>query len=277
MTMVARMSFQWCHQCFFFGSRVWGSVTRTNYSKEPIMANGEWVNIAVSDNTEMRAYVAQPRTASRGPYPAIMVFMEAMGVNAQIRGVADRYAAELGMVAVAPDLFHRVKPGFESTVLDRAVIMPLIHALTTDAMVADVKATHQWLLTRPDVQKQQLVAMGFCLGGRAAYLANANLPLAAAISYYGGGIAPALLPQAENLHGPHCFFWGGIDQNIPPEQHRAVVDAARKAGKVFVDVEFSQANHGFFNEQVADRYHESAARQSWAIGSEFLRSALAAG
>ena len=233
------------------------------------MSNGEFVSIG-----SMRAYVARPTSHAPRPTPCIMVFMEALGVNRQIRGVADRYASELGMIAVAPDLFHRFKPGYESDVFDRAAIMPLIQQLTTDGMIADVKATHSWCVAQQDVDKQRVCAMGFCLGGRAAFLSNANSPLLAAISYYGGGIAPALLDQAQNLHGPHCFFWGGLDANIQPEQHRAVADAVRKAGKAFVDVEFSQANHGFFNEQVPDRYDEQAAKQSWAIGAEFLKNAL---
>ncbi len=238
------------------------------------MANGEFVTIEVEDGTSMKAYVARPTSHAPRPVPCMMVFMEALGVNAQIRGVADRYASELGMIAVAPDLFHRFKPGYESDVFDRAAIMPLVQKLTTEGMIADVKATHEWCVAQKDVHKQKVCAMGFCLGGRAAFLSNANSPLAAAISYYGGAIAPSLIDQAENLHGPHCFFWGGIDANIPPEQHRAVVDAVRKAGRAFVDVEFSQANHGFFNEQVADRYNEGAAKQSWAIGAEFLRGVL---
>ena len=233
------------------------------------MSNGEFVSIG-----SMRAYVSRPPSHAPRPTPCIMVFMEALGVNGQIRGVADRYAAELGMVAVAPDLFHRFKPGYESDVFDRAAIMPLIQHLTTEGMIADVQATYAWCAAQQDVDKKQVCAMGFCLGGRAAYLSNAHSPLAAAVSYYGGSIAASLLDQAGNLHGPHCFFWGGLDANIQPEQHRAVADALRQAGKAFVDVEFSQANHGFFNEQVADRYNEPAAKQSWAIGSEFLRNVL---
>ena len=64
--------------------------------------------IRCEDGSEMGAYVARPR--GEGPHPAMMVFQEALGVNSQLRGVADRYA-EAGYVAVAPDLFHRISPG----------------------------------------------------------------------------------------------------------------------------------------------------------------------
>lgn len=234
------------------------------------MADG-FLNLKVEDGTGMRAYVARPKNG--GPHPGMMVLMEALGVNAQIRGVADRYAEELGFVAIAPDLFHRIHPGYEAEALDRDVIMPMIRKLTTEGLLADTRAAYGWLTSQKDVDTSKIATMGFCLGGRAAYLANSALPLAAAISYYGGSIAPSLLDRAAQLHGPHCFFWGGIDQGIPPEQRRAVADAVRAAGKKFVDVEFSDANHQFFNERV-DRYNAAAAAQSWALGREFLRAAL---
>ncbi|HEX3867281.1 MAG TPA: dienelactone hydrolase family protein [Gemmatimonadaceae bacterium] len=221
-------------------------------------------------STEMGAYVVRPE--SPGPHPAMMVLQEALGVNAQIRGVADRYA-ELGFVAIAPDLFHRVRPGYETSEFRLDELMALVRTLTTEGLIADATAAFDWLSQQPDVQRAKIAAVGYCMGGRATYLANSALPLAAAISYYGGSIAPALLDRATQLHGPHLFFWGGRDTGIPPEQRRAVADAVRSAEKQFVDVEFSDATHAFFNEQ-ADRYNPRAAAQSWALGISFLEDAL---
>jgi carboxymethylenebutenolidase len=233
------------------------------------MSNSERVTIRVGDE-EMSAYVSRPR--GTGPFPAMLVFQEALGVNAQIRGVADRYAA-LGFLAVAPDLFHRVRPGYETQTFDRAEIMKLVTALTIEGMVADVAATHAWAAAQQDVRRDKIAAVGYCMGGRAAYLANSEVPLAAAISYYGGGIAPGLLDRAARLHGPHLCFWGGRDAGIPPEKRRAVADAVREARKRFVDVEFSDADHGFFNEEL-ERGNPRAARESWALGRAFLADAL---
>ena len=229
------------------------------------------ITVAADDGTEMNAYVSYP--AGDGQHPGILVLQEAMGVNSQLRGVVDRYAA-LGFVAIAPDLFHRVSPGYNASTLEMDVVMPLIKALTTDGMLADVRAAHAWLVSQPNVDAQKTAAMGFCMGGRATYLANSVLPLAAAISYYAGSVAPSLPDRAASLHGPHLFFWGGKDTSIAPEQHRAVVDALREAGKSFVDVEFSECNHGFFNEEWVERYNADAARQSWAMGVAFLRDEL---
>lgn len=83
----------------------------------------ESISIEVSDGTQMGAYVSRP--PGNDPRPAMMVFQEALGVNSQIRGVADRWA-EKGFVAIAPDLFDRVSPGYETSALDIEQIMPLV-------------------------------------------------------------------------------------------------------------------------------------------------------
>ena len=230
------------------------------------------ISIKVGDGAEMRAYVSRPAGDERRP--AMMVFQEALGVNSQIRGVADRWADE-GFVAIAPDLFHRTRPGYEADALDMEQIMPLIKSLTTEGLAADSAATHSWLTNQSFVDASRISAVGFCMGGRAAFIANSELPLAAAISYYGGSLGP-LLDRAARLHGPHLFFWGGVDKGIPPEQRRAVVDAVEAAGKLFVSVEFSDANHAFFNE-VADRYNAPAAKQSWALSRAFISEHLGIG
>lgn len=238
------------------------------------MTSGEYVTLTVPDEpaerAAMRAYVLHPDGA--GPHPALLLLQEATGVNGHLRGVAARWAAE-GYVVVAPELFHRTAPGFELDALDMSVLMPLLRSLTNDGLVADVRAAHAWLVAQPDVDASRVAALGFCMGGRAAYLANAELPLAAAVSYYGGSIAPALVDRAASMHGPHLFFWGGRDAGIPPGQHRAVIDALRAAGKRFVDVEFSEPGHAFFNERT-DRYDPQAAEQSWAMSVAFLRTSL---
>ena len=225
-----------------------------------------FTDIEVEDGTTMRACVARP--ASPAPHRAILLFQDALGVNVSLREVADDFARE-GFVAVAPELFHRFAPGFEDTVLDMARLMPLIRKLTIEGMLADIRAAHRWVTAQSDVDPDRVAAMGFCMGGRATYLANSEVPLAAAVSYYGGGIAPALLDRAPRLSGAHMFIWAAKDRGITVEQHRAVTDAVREAGKRFVDVEFSGVDHAFF-QKTTDRYDASAAKQSWKMTLAFL-------
>ena len=65
------------------------------------------------------------------------------------------------------------------------------------------------------------------------------------------------------------FFWGGLDAHIPQDQIRAVIEAMRESKKTYVNVEFSDADHGFFCDARA-RYKETAARQAWDLSLRFL-------
>ena len=221
------------------------------------------------DGSPMDMYVARPSDASAAS-PAMLVFQEAFGVNAHIRDIADRFAG-LGFTAIAPELFHRTGRGVEGSYTDFAGIAPHFGALTKAGLEADVDAAHAWLKTDAGVDAGNVSAIGFCMGGRVAYLANARLPLKAAISFYGGGIAPDLLPLAKEQHAPLLMFWGGRDGHILPEQYRAVADALTHAEKIHEQVVFSQADHGFFCDARAS-YNAAAAPQAWALTQAFLRA-----
>jgi len=139
---------------------------------------------------------------------------------------------------------------------------------------ADVGSAYEWLRADTGTQGQPIACIGFCMGGRVTFLTNAVLPVKAAISFYGGGIAPnpfgpGLLSRAGDLHAPQMFFWGGLDKHIGPEQTHAVTESLRAAGKPFVNVEFSDADHGFFCD-ARSSYNPSAARQAWALTLTFL-------
>src|SRR3989344_620768 len=196
--------------------------------------------LTVSDGTQMGAYVA--RTASSAAH-GIIVLQEAFGVNDYIRRMTDRFAAQ-GYLAIAPELFHRTAPGFEADYETREAAGPE----GSRGSVAE--------------------AIGFCMGGRAAYLANSALPLAASVSFYGGGIA-TLLDRAAALHGPQLLVWGGADAHIPPEQTRAIADALAVAGKPYVEATWSEAGHGFACD-ARSSYHAPSAHQALALADAFF-------
>lgn len=225
----------------------------------------ERIELSVSDGTRMSAYVAKPR--DRDANAGIIVLQEAFGVNSHIRNVTDRFAVE-GYVAIAPELYHRTAPGFEGNYGDFAAVSPHMKAMTIPGAEADLRAAYGWLESQK-VEKQKIFSAGFCMGGRMSYLANSILPLEKAVSFYGGGIAPDLLDRAHNLHGRMLLFWGGLDKHITAEKRRSVADALTVAGKQFVNVEFSNADHGFFCDERA-AYQPQAAREAWALMQEFL-------
>ena len=230
--------------------------------------SGGWVMLEVDDGTEMRAWVERP--GGDDTRAGILVLQDAFGVSEHIRDVAGRFA-EAGYTALAPELFHRTALGFEGTPDQLQEAMGHIRALTVEGQAADLRAAHAWLAGQASVDAERTAAVGYCMGGRAAFLANAVTPLAASISYYGGGIAEGLLDRARDLSGPQLLFWAGQDARILPEHVRAVEDALRAGGKRYASVVFSQAEHSFFNEPMG-RYDADAARQSWALTLEFLRS-----
>lgn len=230
----------------------------------------ERVTIPVSDGTSMGAYVAHPDGG--GPWPVLVVFQEIFGVNAHVRSVADRFGRE-GFLAVAPDVFHRSQHWFEGSYTDIAPSFALAEKVTDAGLAADLRAVAEWARGDSRADADRIGCVGFCRGGRYSFLANCELPLKAAISFYGGGIHPILTPRAAELHGPMLFLWGGKDSMIDAAQRRAVADALDKAGKPYVSAEFAMADHGFFCDNRAS-YHLPAARQAWALSLQFLDAYL---
>jgi carboxymethylenebutenolidase len=233
----------------------------------------------VPDGTRMPAYLARP--AGPAPRPGVIVFQEAFGVNRHIRDVAERLA-RAGYAALAPALFHRTDAAFEGAYGDFGAVRPHMQALTDAGLAADARAAHGWPTADDGGRAPAVGAVGFCMGGRVSLLADAELPLRAAVSYYGGGIAPgpqglfpSLLPRARDLHAPLLLFWGGRDAHIGIDQTRAVEDALRSAGKTYAQVTFSEAGHGFFCDK-RPSYGPDAARQLWTLTPAFFESYLRA-
>ena len=141
---------------------------------DPAIAS-EKVELPVADGSRMAAYTARPEEA--GPHPGLLLFQEAFGVNHHIRSVCDRFAAE-GYVVIAPEMFHRTAPpGFEGSYTDFPAMMPHYQAVTTQTAEMDIKAAHDWLRSHAKVRANQISSVGFCMGGRTAFLANAHVPL----------------------------------------------------------------------------------------------------
>jgi len=243
------------------------------------------VNLPVFDGTTMPAYVARP--AGGRPAPGLLVFQEAFGVNAHIRDITERFA-RAGYTAVAPALFHRTDPHFAGLYTDFAAAMPHMQGLTDDGQSADMQAAFDWLKSESGGNAPKVGSTGYCMGGRASFLADAILPLQASVSYYGGGIAagphpilrtgagfPDLLGRAPDLHAPLLLFWGGKDTHIGPDLTQAVEDAVKAAGKPYTQVVFSEAAHGFFCDARA-AYNPEAAAQAWPLTLAFLAAHLGA-
>jgi carboxymethylenebutenolidase len=234
--------------------------------------NTEYVNLSVDDGTSMRAYVARP---DGKPKAGLIVFQEIFGINSHIRDVTERFGKQ-GLLAIAPELFHRTAPGFESGYTDMGPGFEQMKQVTDKGLEADIRAAYNWL---KDAGESRICSTGYCMGGRVSTLAAITVPLTCAVSYYGGGIAPSqfnpgLLGRLKDLQAPMMFFWGGQDQHIPPESVASVIGALREAKKTFSNVEFSFADHGFFCDQRAS-YNPQAAALAWPLTLAFFDTYVA--
>lgn len=233
------------------------------------MENHNFNTVKVKDGTEIALYTAIPE--GEGPFPALIVIQEAFGVNHHIRTLAERYCQE-GYAVVSPDLFHRTAVRIEVDYDDFFKAAPHFHAITKEGLTADLQAAYDFLASNEQVLQEKAGAVGYCLGGRVSFLANAVLPLSAAVSYYGGGLEQ-FKDEAEHLHGTHLFYWGGLDQHIGEEAIQTITGAVKQAGKDYENIVFSYADHGFNCDERAS-YHPLAAQEAWAHTLAFFNGRL---
>jgi carboxymethylenebutenolidase len=254
-----------------FAKEAFSATSALAEEKVASTGNTQWTTLRVSGGSEMRVYIARPEAAAT-KVPGVIVLQEAFGVNGYIQDVTRRIA-RLGYVAAAPELYHRTAPGFAGDYENKEPSMKQMQAVTDQGMEADLHAVYDWLKTDRQVDASHIGSVGYCMGGRASFFANAVLPLQAAVSYYGAGIAPTLLSRAKDQHAPILLFWGGQDTHIGRDKQNAVADALKQAGKPYTDIEFSDAEHGFFCD-ARKSYNPVAARESWTIFAAFLREHL---
>lgn len=228
--------------------------------------------------TSMPAYLSRPDDG--GKYPGVLVFQEIFGVNAHIRDVADRVAAE-GYVALAPEAFHRDAPGIELGYDEQGLArgIELMSALKPEDIGADATAAYEALRARPDVAGKGIGAIGFCFGGHVTYRIACMLPLAAAASFYGGGIAgtgapgPATVDYTPGIRGRIACFFGDQDGYIPKEAVDKIRNSLAAAGVRHEVHVYSGVGHGFFCDARAD-YDEKSAADAWEKVKELFRSEL---
>jgi carboxymethylenebutenolidase len=204
-----------------------------------VSITSRWIDIpAGADSFE--GYLALPQS---GKGPALIIIQEIFGVNSHIRAVADQYAAD-GYVVLAPDIFWRAQRRVELTYVesDREKGIGLLQKTDVGLAVADIGASAAVLRAMPEVTGE-IAAIGYCFGGRLAYLAAAQGMLDLAVSYYGGGIQNSL-DEAAKIKVPMLFHYAENDHSIPLSAVGEVKE--RFAGRD--DAEFhlyTGAEHGF--------------------------------
>lgn len=234
-------------------------------------------NTNLSINEELSGYVARPSGA--GPFPGLVVFMEVFGLKHHIQRACDKLA-QAGFVAVAPDFYHGVR--FEYTDMNGA--LDQIRRLDDAVVMGDAGATLDWLARQANVDGGRLGAIGFCMGGRLAFLAAARHPdrIGAAVCFYGGGIAPdgedrfGRVPpviEAEGIKGSLFLGYGADDQSIGASEHGRIAATLTGLKKRYTLAVYPGAGHAFLCEE-RQSYAPAAAAKAWPEALEFLHGEL---
>ena len=195
------------------------------------------ITLTAADGFQCAAYVAEPAQAARG---AIVVLQEIFGVNAHIRSVADRFAAA-GYLAVAPALFDRVERNVEmgygpEDMKRGSALKAATEALPAPGVMPDIRAAVEFAAGKAG----KVGVVGYCWGGLLAWRSAAHIAeLAAAVTYYGGGMTVGKEIEREPLVQVMSHF-GDLDKHITAESV-----AAFEQRHPEVEVHRYQADHGF--------------------------------
>ena len=211
---------------------------------------GQDIRLTASDNFQLGGYRADPATA---PKAAVVVIQEIFGVNHHIRAVCDRFAGN-GYVAIAPAIFDRIEPNFQSGYSPEEIAVARKFVANPDwtAMLRDSQAAIDAV---KDVGPVGII--GFCLGGSVAYAAATKLSgLSAAIGYYGGAVVRF---ADDTPKVPTQLHFGEKDAGIPLSDVETI-RAKRSDVEIFV---YPGAQHGFGCDERAsyDKTSADTARQ----------------
>jgi carboxymethylenebutenolidase len=219
---------------------------------------GQMIEFARPDGGKTKGYLA---LAGEGR-PGIVVIQEWWGLNDQIKGVADRFAAA-GYNALAPDLYKgRVtqKPD-EVNHLMEGLDFP--------------GATHQDIRGAAQRLKQggsKVAVMGFCMGGALTVASAVHVPeAAAAVCFY--GIPPKDFADPAKIRIPFQGHFANRDDWCTPQAANEL-DAALKKGGAPHEIHRYEANHGFFNETSEANYDPKSANLAWERMAKFLKERL---
>ncbi len=211
------------------------------------------VTIRAADGGSFKAYLATPRS---GKGPGILLIQEIFGVNKVMRDLADGYAAQ-GYTVMCPDIFWRQEPGVDITDQTKAEwdkAFKLFQGFNVDKGVDDLKATLAALRSHAACTGK-VGSVGYCLGGKLAYLMATRSDSDANVGYYGVGIQD-LLGEAKSIKKPLLLHVANKDGFVPPEA-QAKVKAALKGNSFATINDYPEQDHAFA--RVGGEHYDKAA------------------
>jgi carboxymethylenebutenolidase len=222
---------------------------------------------------DLPGYYVTPTGA--GKFPAVIVLMEAFGLNPWCKSICDRLA-QAGFAAIAPDFYR----GATYAYTDVPGAIAKLKSLNDESIMGDVGKSIDFLAGKPEINANGIGVIGFCMGGRYAFLASTAYPtkIKAAVSFYGGGIDAAagnplgrksLLDRVANIQSPIMLMYGSEDQLIAAEEHGRIAAALSKAKKRYILNLFPNAGHGFMSDR-RENFSAEAAAEAWMMTTGFL-------
>lgn len=215
-----------------------------------------------------QGYCAEP---DGEPRAAIIVIQEIFGVNEGIRRKCDNWAKQ-GYLAIAPDLFWRLKPGLE---LDPDIESEFQEALgwmgrfDQDQGIADIEAAIHEARARTGGKKVGCV--GYCLGGRLAFMTATRTDVDASVGYYGVGI-DGLLGEKHAIAHPVLLHIPTVDHFVGPDVQKAMHEGLDDHPKVTLH-DYDGLNHGFAAE-MGNRRDEAGAQLADSRTADFFAANL---
>ena len=221
-----------------------------------------------NEDLSIDAYLAMPDTS--GKFPGIIVVQEIFGVNDHIRDLTERLAKE-GYVAIAPAIYQRQAPGFETgyTEKDLEIGRKYKNQTKAEELISDIQATIKYLYSLPQVKQGGIGTIGFCFGGHVAYLVATLEDIKATASFYGAGIVNSCpgggeptITRTKDITGTLYGFFGTEDPLIPNEQVDELEAELQKQHIPHQIFRYEGATHGFMCDQRSS-YNPQAAQDAW--------------
>ena len=217
---------------------------------------GRWEDVPVDDSL-MHCYLTKPQAVYG---PGVLVCMHGPGVDEFIRDICERLASS-GFAAIAPDLYHRQR---------EPRVEPWTKIRDSEALHDMAKAVNALKdLSGTDPKRGGVV--GFCMGGRLAFLHTANNPaLRAAVVFHGGNIMvageglPSPFEQARNIRAPVLGLFGSEDENPSPADVQKIDAELTRLGKAHEFHSFAGAGHAFLNFTRPTVFREAQSKEAWA-------------
>lgn len=232
--------------------------------------DGRSLTVAGADGNRFRAFRARPADPTGA---AVVILPDVRGLHPFYEELASRFT-EQGIDALAIDWFGRTA-GTEPRDADWQH-MPHVEQATWEGLQADIRAGAGALRDDPDANLQALFTVGFCFGGRAAFLsATLGIDLAGVIGFYGSLAAkgragmPSPIEVADDIRSPVLGLFGGADQGIPASDVAAFDRALERAGVDHRLFTYPGAPHSFFDRK-ADEFTEASAA-AWDEVLAFIR------